>query len=66
MPKTQSYDQAAEKLEAIVKSLEDGTLPLEETGAKVAEAQKLLDFCRSRLLKVEADVKKTLENNGEK
>lgn len=58
----QTYEQAMNRLEEIVESLEQDRLGLDELGDRIKEAQKLLKTCRTKLKKVETDVKKILEN----
>lgn len=58
----QTYEQAVNRLEEIVESLEQDRLGLDELGDRIKEAQKLLKTCRTKLKKVETDVKNILEN----
>ena len=58
----QTYEQAENRPEEIVESLEQDRLGLDELGDRIKEAQKLLKTCRTKLKKVETDVKKILEN----
>lgn len=59
---TPTYEEAITRLEAIVKSFEDGSLEVEQLSAKLQEAQKLLKICRTILRKAETDVTKLLDN----
>lgn len=61
----QTYEQAVNRLEEIVESLEQDRLGLDELGDRIKEAQKLLKICRTKLKKVETNVKKILENEQE-
>lgn len=47
--KALSYEQAFQKLEQLVRSLERGDLPLADCAAAYAEGQSLLKLCRERL-----------------
>ncbi len=62
MKKKYTYEEAKNRLEEIVESLEQPSLDIEGLSARIEEAQELLAFCRERLQKVETDVKKALEN----
>ncbi len=59
-----TYEQAMRRLSTIVADMEQGTLELDELVAQLAEAKKLITFCRSKLTKVENDINKILEDNG--
>ena len=60
-----TYETAMEQLETIVAGFEQGSLEIDQLSAKLKEAQELLKFCKTRLLKVEKDVKKILDNEQE-
>lgn len=60
-----TYEQAVKRLEAIVGDLERGTSELDLLSSQIKEAQELLAFCQSKLLKVENDVKKLLDDGKE-
>lgn len=60
-----TYETAMAQLEKIVAGFEQGSLEIEQLSTKLKEAQELLKFCKSRLLKVEKDVKKILDNEQE-
>lgn len=44
-----TYEQAIEKLEEIVKQLEDGSASLDESIKLFEEGTKLADFCNTKL-----------------
>ena len=60
-----TYEAAMEQLETIVAGFEQGSLEIDQLSTKLKEAQELLKFCKTRLLKVEKDVKKILDNEQE-
>ena len=60
-----TYEEAMQRLEEIVASFEQGQLAIDQLSSKLKEAQELLKFCKTRLLKVEKDVKKILDHEQE-
>src|SRR5262245_11244507 len=54
------FEEALDRLEALVKELETGNLPLEETIGRFEEGQKLLRLCNDLLAKAELKVKEVL------
>ena len=57
-----SYNEALGELEAILSSIESGEADIDTLSARVSRATELIKICRERLLKVESEVKKILEN----
>ena len=60
-----NFEKAMQRLEEIVKSLEEGDLPLEDSLKTFEEGMKLLKFCSNKL--EEAEQKVTLlvkDSNG--
>jgi exodeoxyribonuclease VII small subunit len=55
--KTESFEQALEKLEKLVQQLESGEIGLENSMKKFEEGQELIKFCLSKLNKAESQVK---------
>ncbi len=51
-----SFEQALEKLETIVESMESGEIPLAELLAKFEEGNKLLRLCETRLKDAELKI----------
>lgn len=51
-----SFEQALEKLETIVESMESGEIPLAELLAKFEEGNKLLKLCETRLKDAELKI----------
>ena len=56
-----TFEQAIEKLEAIVDELEQGDLPLEETIKKFEEGMELSKFCTEKLNQAEQKLKKLVK-----
>lgn len=58
-----TYTQAIQRLEQITRSIEEGTLDIDQLASQLKEAQTLLDQCKKTLQKVESDVNKILQND---
>lgn len=58
-----SYEAALEELEALVRKLEGGQMPLDELLGGYQRGADLLRFCRERLAVVEEQIK-VLESDG--
>ena len=54
------YEEAIKKLEEIVGKMENGELDIDQMADQLKEAQKLIELCKNRLEKVDAEVKKIL------
>ena len=66
MPKKeQSFEEAMEKLEEIVNSLESGDFKLEESLKLYEEGVKLVNLCNDKITKVEKSIKILLNSDGE-
>lgn len=57
---TLSYNEALRELEELLRSIESPSADIDTLAAKVSRATELIKFCRSRLLKVEGEVKEIL------
>lgn len=57
-----TYEEAMQKLNAIVHKIETGEMDIDSLADSIKEAKELIAFCKAKLTKVEADVKKTLED----
>ena len=57
-----SYQEAANELENIVNSLEQGDLNIDEMAAKVKKANTLLEQCKQALYSIEEEVSELMEN----
>lgn len=65
--KKETYTEAMKKLETIVAKVECGELDIDQLGENLKEAQRLIKFCKDKLYKADAEIKKMLEEdrNGE-
>ena len=61
MEKKESYNEAVEKLRAIVEEIEKGELDVDVLSEKVKEATRLIKLCKEKLYKTDEEVKKILE-----
>ncbi len=61
MGKKETYNEAVEKLRVIVESIESGELDIDVLSEKVKDATRLIKFCKEKLYKADAEVKKILE-----
>lgn len=59
--KTESYNEAIEKLRKIVSEIEQGDLDVDLLADKVKEATRLIKLCKDKLYKVDEEVKNVLE-----
>lgn len=64
MSETHSFEQAVQRLEQVVRELENGDLPLEKALALFQEGVTLAGQCNSQLDAAEAKIEKLLEQNG--
>ena len=62
--KKETYTEAMERLEKIVASIESNELDIDQLGENLKEAQKLIKFCRDKLYKADAEIKKMLEEDS--
>lgn len=62
-----TYEVAMERLETLAREMETGDVPIDLLSSRLKEAQQLLQFCKDKLTKADAEVKKLLgtENEGE-
>jgi exodeoxyribonuclease VII small subunit len=58
--KQQTYEDALERLKAIVAKLEQKQVKIDELADTVQEAKKLVDFCREKLDKTESEINKII------
>lgn len=64
--KKEKFEEALQKLEAIVTQMEEGDLPLEETLKAFEEGVRLAMFCASKLDEAERKVKKLMRDQAGK
>lgn len=62
---TQTFEEAILKLEAHVRTLEQGELTLDESLEIFEEGMKLAKFCTQKLNEAEQKIEILLEKNGE-
>jgi len=60
------FEEAMERLEEIVRDLEDGDLPLEESLKAFEEGMNLIKFCSEKLEEVERKVTKLVKESDGK
>lgn len=60
-----NYEQAMTELEGIVARVENNEMSIDDLTVQLRRAQKLIRFCRERLLKTENEVKKILSPEEE-
>ena len=66
MPKKEiTFEEAIEKLEEIVNSLESGDFALEESLKLYEEGVKLVNLCNKKITNVENSVKILMNSDGE-
>jgi len=61
MEKLETYNEAVEKLRAIVEDIEKGDLDVDVLSEKVKEATRLIKLCKEKLYRTDEEVKKILE-----
>ncbi len=57
----ETYTSALARLQEIVTALEEENVDIDELTKKLAEAQRLLAFCKKKLMKTEEEAQKILE-----
>jgi Exonuclease VII small subunit. len=61
MEQKETYNEAIEKLRAIVEDIERGELDVDILSEKVKEATRLIKLCKEKLFKADEEVKKILD-----
>ncbi|MCD8236853.1 MAG: exodeoxyribonuclease VII small subunit [Prevotellaceae bacterium] len=56
-----TYEEAMKRLEQLVSQIENGQMDVDSLATSLKEAKELVDFCKSKLLKAEKEVKKILD-----
>jgi len=64
--KKEKFEQALQKLEAIVAQMEEGDLPLEEALKAFEEGVRLAKFCTGKLDEAERKVEKLIRDQAGK
>ena len=62
--KEKTFEESLTTLEAIVKDLEAGQVPLDDAINKFTEAMKLSKSCNEKLKNAEENINKILKENG--
>lgn len=60
-----TFEQAMQRLEATVRKLESGELPLDESILQYKQAMTLVQFCRQQLDKAELEIVQLIEQDGQ-
>ena len=55
------YVEAVNRLEEIVKKMENDELDIDQMAQQLKEAQQLIRLCKDRLTKVDADIKAVMD-----
>ena len=58
MKKEQKYEAAFAELQEIVRKMESGQFDIDELAAQLKTAQRLIKFCKDKLTKTEAEIRK--------
>ncbi|WP_066193041.1 MULTISPECIES: exodeoxyribonuclease VII small subunit [Gracilibacillus] len=61
-----SFEEALEKLEAIVHKMEEGEVPLEQAMAYYTEGAKLSKICHDKLASAEKQMKELLTEDNDR
>ena len=59
--KTETYNEAIDKLRTIVAEIEKNDLDVDLLSDKVKEASRLIKLCKEKLYKADEEIKKILE-----
>lgn len=60
--KKETYSQAIERLEKIVRQIDANELEIDALGEKIKEANEIVAFCSEKLTKADQEVKKMLKD----
>ena len=58
-----NYTEAMNRLESIVKKIENGEMDVDSLTDNLKEAKELVAYCKSKLLKVEEEVNKIMNKD---
>lgn len=61
----ENFEDALERLEALVKELEEGEVPLEKALEAFEEGQVLIKYCEKKLLAAEQTLKQLTKDGGD-
>ena len=62
--KKETYSEVMKRLEAIVAQIESNELDIDELAGRLQEAQRLIKYCREKLYKADAEIKKMLDEGS--
>lgn len=57
-PKKETYSQAIERLEKIVRQIDNNELEIDALSEKIKEANDIIAFCSAKLTKADAEIEK--------
>ena len=63
--KKETYSQAMERLEKIVRQIDNNELEVDELSEKIREANEIISFCSAKLTKADAEVEKLLKEKSQ-
>lgn len=63
--KKETYSQAISRLEQIVNQIDNNELDIDQLADKIREANELIAFCQSKLMKADAEIEKILAERRE-
>lgn len=58
--KSQTYSQAMERLEEIVRLIDSNELEIDQLAEKIKEANEIIAFCSDKLTKADCEIEKLL------
>ena len=59
--KKETYSQAIERLEKIVRQIDSNELEIDELSEKIKEANEIIAFCTEKLTKADREIEKLLQ-----
>ena len=62
--KKETYSQAIERLEKIVRQIDSNELEIDELSEKIKEANEIIAFCTGKLTKADQEIEKLLQERG--
>lgn len=63
MEQEMKYEEAINQLEAIVRKMENDEYSIDEIAVQLKTAQRLIQFCKDKLTKTEAEIAKIQTEN---
>ena len=62
--KKETYSQAIERLEKIVRQIDSNELEIDELSEKIKEANEIIAFCTGKLTKADQEIKNYCKKRG--